>query len=102
MKNIALFLVVVLASQPSLSGEKQKATILVKGMHCSSCVSMVKKAVRKVQGLEGVSVSLDSAKVDIEYTDDRALPDAIAAITRMGYKVVHADSVGRTSEKATH
>jgi copper chaperone CopZ len=102
MKTIVFLLVVVLASQSCLSGEKQKATILVKGMHCSACVSMVKKTVRKVQGLESVSVSLDSAKVDIEYTDDRALPDAIAAITRMGYKVISADSVDRTPEKANH
>jgi|SRR5712692_1787528 len=102
MKKIIIFLAIFLLAQFSLGGEKQKATIPVKGMHCSSCVSMVKKTVRKVQGMESVSVNLDSAKVDIEYTSDHGLSDAIEAISRMGYKVVNPDSVAKTGEKVNH
>ena len=69
-----------------------KASIPVRGMHCQSCVSMIKKTVRKVSGIESVAVNLDSAKVDIGYSTAQSISEAVKAITRMGYKVVDPDS----------
>ncbi len=99
MKKAIVFVAMFLLAQLSLAGEKQKASIPVKGMYCASCVSMIKKTVRKVPGIESVSVNLDSAKVDIEYNAAESLLKAIKAITRMGYKVVDSDSASRGENK---
>jgi copper chaperone CopZ len=99
MKKTVVFLAFLFLTQSSLTQEKQKASIPVKGMHCASCVSMIKKTVRKVPGVENVSVNLDSAKVELEYNSAQALPEAIKAITRMGYKVEDSDSTAQEEIK---
>ncbi len=99
MKKTIFPLVIFLLVQSSLAQEKQKASVQIKGIYCSSCVSMIKKTVRKVPGIESVSVNLDSAKVEIEYNAAESLTEAIKAITRMGYKVVDSDSTARGENK---
>lgn len=98
MKSVFRALLVILFLQIVYADEPQKTPIHVKGMHCTSCVSMIKKAVRKVNGVENVTVDLDSGLVVVEYDSVQSLSDAIKAITRMGYKVIDADSL-RESEK---
>ena|ERR1043165_9511377 len=93
-----IIIAVLFASTVLNAGEKLKASLQVKGMHCASSVSMIRKAVRKVQGVENVAVLLDSQKVNIEYTDKAALSKSIEAIHRMGYKVAN-DSLSITVRK---
>lgn len=102
MKKIIIVLSTFLLIQFSGAGDKQKASISVKGIHCASCVSMIKKTVRKIKGVENVSVNLDSAKVEFEYDSPDACSEAIQAINRMGYKVVNPDSAAKTESKINH
>ena len=98
----SILLAIVLFTHTLHAGGKLKATIPVKGMHCKSCVSMIKKTVRKVDGVKDVTVNLDSGKVDVEYSTAQSLSEAVKAITRMGYKVVDPDSVAQTESKVNH
>jgi copper chaperone CopZ len=82
----------------TFADEPLRTSIPVKGMHCSSCVSMIKKAVLRVAGVESVAVNLDSGLVVVEYDSSQSLSDVINAITRMGYKIIDADFL-RGSEK---
>ena len=102
MKLSVVLVATVLFLHIHRGGEKLKASIPVRGMHCQSCVSMIKKTVRKVSGIESVAVNLDSAKVDIGYSTAQSLSEAVQAITRMGYKVVDPDSVAQTESKVNH
>ncbi|MBI4548665.1 MAG: heavy-metal-associated domain-containing protein [Ignavibacteriae bacterium] len=103
MKTASIAIVIIfLVIQLSPAGEKLKTSLPVKGMHCKSCVSMIKKAVRKVDGVKDVTVNLDSGKVELEYSTAQSLSEAIKAIARMGYKVVDPDSVAQTESKVNH
>jgi copper chaperone CopZ len=54
--------------------------IKIEGMHCQSCVTRVKRALEKVEGLTIHEVQIGSASVDAP--DPEA---AIAAVTKAGY-----------------
>lgn len=99
MKIVTSLICTVIIAQFLYAGEKHTASLPVKGMHCQSCVSMIKKTVRKVDGVQYVSVNLDSGIVVVEYDSTEALPNAVRAIRRMGYKVTDADSVMRNEHK---
>ncbi len=110
MKNlvfsVTVFLVAGFAGYATAEAQpRQKpefSTILkIKGMYCQSCVSMIKKTVRTVDGVQNVTVDLDSGIVVLEYDSSQSLSKAVKAITRMGYKVVDLDSLTQKENKST-
>jgi copper ion binding protein len=61
--------------------------IPVEGMTCTSCVSHITKAVRKIDGIESVKVDLGSESAIVGFDDARTSLTAIAAaITHAGYE----------------
>ncbi len=46
------------------------ATYNITGMHCASCASNIEKNVKKIEGLENVSVNLASEKLSFDYPKD--------------------------------
>ncbi|MFA6177909.1 MAG: heavy metal translocating P-type ATPase [Candidatus Paceibacterota bacterium] len=48
----------------------QKETYQIKGMHCASCASIIEKTVKKIDGVEDISVSagMENAKVSFDTT----------------------------------
>ena len=100
--TITTLIIIFLVIQLSLAGEKLKTLIPVKGMRCRSCARMIEKTVLKVTGIEHVTVNVDLGTVAVEYDSTRSLSDAIKAITRMGYKVVNADSLAKTEKNINH
>lgn len=75
------------------AGEKEKKVLKVKGIHCSSCVSMIRKTVKKIDGVEEAQVSLETGQVTVSFdSTKRPLKDVVTAINKMGYKVVENDS----------
>ncbi len=46
------------------------ATYNITGMHCASCASNIEKNVRKIEGLENVSVNLASEKLSFDYPEN--------------------------------
>ncbi len=91
MKSIFMLLIAtVLYAQ-------EEVVILVAGMHCPLCTTAVKKALKNVQGVESLKVTLQSKKAVIiakEGIEDKVYLDAVKTT---GYEGVIAS---RTSIKA--
>ena len=95
MKRLLVLLLSLAFLTPSViaAGEKEKTVLKVKGMHCASCVSMVRKSVKKVDGVEEASVSIETGEVTVVYDPaKKPVESVVKAIHKMGYKVVDNDS----------
>lgn len=58
----------------------------ITGMTCSACSTTVEKSVRKLQGIDNVTVSLLTNTMTVEYDGNEANPDTIiTAVKRAGY-----------------
>lgn len=76
---------------------QEEVVILVASMHCPLCTTAVKKALKNVQGVESLKVTLQSKKAVIvaeEGIEDKVYLDAVKTT---GYEGV---IVSRTSIKA--
>ena len=74
-----------------------KESYRVSGMTCSACSSAVERAVSKVPGVSGVSVSLLLSRMDVEYEGTSGGSEAIVqAVERAGYQ---AAPEGKQKEK---
>ena len=71
---------VVFASNVSL--------IKVEGMHCPLCTTAVKKAVKELDGVEKVSVRLNTKEVTVTYNEKTNLEDILKAIKTTSYEGV--------------
>lgn len=59
----------------------------IEGMTCTSCVSRITRAVRKVYGVEVVNVNLGSDSAEVAFDPSRTSLSAIAAVVRRaGYE----------------
>ncbi|GAB3796921.1 copper chaperone CopZ [Virgibacillus kimchii] len=64
-------------------------TLNVKGMSCGHCVSSVEGALKELNGVKNVQVSLENGKVTLDYDDNLINDDQITvAIEDAGYDVV--------------
>ena len=63
----------------------------VAGLHCQSCVAMVKEAVEEIDGVESVDVDLAGGSATVRLDPDR-VTDAgvVAAIAEAGYEATPA------------
>ena len=66
----------------------------IQGMTCASCVGRVEKALRRVPGVEDVSVNLATERAHVKLVEGAASLDAlIAAVTKAGYQASpHAEA----------
>ena len=77
----------------ALPSDNGSLKLNVEGMHCQSCVSMIKKTVRKVPGVESVTVDLEKGVVEVVGDSLQAREARIAeTIEKMGYDVLSNDS----------
>lgn len=95
-----------IATSPAVrsSDDPEPLRLNVDGMHCQSCVSMIRKTVRKIPGVESVAVDLDKGLVEVRGDTTVARRAVIAeAIERMGYDVTEPDSVnGMKADSTRH
>src|SRR5690242_6977461 len=71
---------------------QSRATLLVEGMDCASCVAHVEKAAKNVGGVTECSVSLATGRAAVEYDPEQTDAAVIAsAITDAGYPASPAD-----------
>lgn len=62
-------------------------TLKVAGMTCGGCVGSVTKALKAVDGVTAVAVSLQSGEARVEFNEEATSPERLrAAIQRAGYK----------------
>lgn len=65
-----------------------KVNLPVEGMTCASCVARVEKVLRKVDGVEEVSVNLATERASFSYDPQKTTPEALAdAVAGYGYKL---------------
>lgn len=66
----------------------QKYQLKVKGMHCSGCIATIENALKKIQGVENVSVDLNTGLVKFQYdAQGTSLNTIFQAIENEGYSV---------------
>ncbi len=66
-----------------------KKTFLIEGMHCASCARNIEISIKKIKGVESVSVNFATSKAHIEYNSERiSFQKIIDAIKESGYRVV--------------
>lgn len=72
----------------------------VDGMDCASCAAKIDTAVRRISGVEDVSVSVTAGTMTVRHGDDGAIAPAIAKkVTGLGYRLtlVQAQSTWHTA-----
>jgi copper ion binding protein len=72
------------------------AKIPVEGMSCMSCVAALKKAIRGMDGVTKVEVSLAERNVKVEYLSSKVTAQTVAQkINELGYKTGNIEPVGK-------
>ena len=66
----------------------KKVKLTIEGMHCGSCAGNIEKSIRKVGGVESVSVSAMTNKAIVEADDSVSEGSLKKAVTDAGYKVI--------------
>lgn len=71
-----------------MANPAQLSRYRVDGMDCASCAAKIDTAVRRVPGVEDVSVSATAGTMTVHHVDDAAIAPAIAKrVTGLGYKL---------------
>ncbi|MDR2772852.1 MAG: copper ion binding protein [Elusimicrobiota bacterium] len=64
----------------------EKKVFAVDGMSCQHCVDAITKAVKSLDGVKSVEVSLKAKKADVEFDPSKTSPSAIiTAIEDQGF-----------------
>lgn len=86
MNKILFLFFFTLASQ-TVFAEARKACFNVEGMTCAACTVTTKVAVKKLDGIKNVDVSLENKSAEVQYNDAKTTPDEIKKkIDSIGYK----------------
>ena len=68
-----------------------KMKLTIEGMHCASCGTNVERALRKIKGVQNVSVSVLMKKAMVE-SDDKISEEVLKkAVAGTGYKLVKVE-----------
>ena len=62
--------------------------IKVEGMHCPLCTTAVKKAIKNLDGIEQLSVRLNTKEVNVTYNEKTNLKEILEAIKTTSYEGV--------------
>ena len=66
---------------------KIKKNFSIKGMHCASCVLVIEKSLKNIEGVSEANVNLVTEKATVEYDSSKTTDDKlISAVANAGYK----------------
>jgi len=66
-----------------------KKTFTIKGMHCASCVRILEKALKKVDGVTQANVNLATEKATVTYDSAKVTNDHLSsAVEKVGYQAI--------------
>lgn len=78
-------------------------TLPVEGMTCASCVARVEKALKKVEGVDGVNVNFATEKVTLSFDEQKAdMTKFSEAVEEAGYKLAAPLEEEETSSAAAN
>jgi len=65
-----------------------KKKFMIEGISCASCVASIEKNLGKTQGVEKVSVSIATGKLDIEYFENEVkTKEIIEVVSKLGFQI---------------
>jgi Cu+-exporting ATPase len=68
---------------------KIKKIFSIKGMHCASCVLIIEKSLKNIEGVSDASVNLVTEKAVVEYDSSKTTDEKIiSAVANVGYKAL--------------
>ena len=70
-------------------GDKIRKTIFINGMSCGHCSKRVEDALKSVNGVKSVKVSLDEKKADVVLKNDIDNDLLKKAVEEVGFEVVN-------------
>jgi len=88
MRTLITILLLLIFIAGLVGGDNTKSIINVNGMKDKSCVEKVTKALNSIDGVESVSVILESGQVIIEHKSVN-FASLNEAIVKVGYKTEH-------------
>ena len=65
----------------------KKLKLTIEGMHCASCASNIERSLKKVPGVNTVTISIMTKKGFVEVADNVQEEVVKQAVARAGYKV---------------
>lgn len=91
MNKLLLIFVVSITTQ-TVFAKSQIACFNVEGMTCSACTVTTKAAIKKLDGIESIKVSLDDKKAEVHFNDAKTNSDEIKKkIDSVGYKATQLE-----------
>ncbi|MDR3519440.1 MAG: heavy metal translocating P-type ATPase [Candidatus Pacebacteria bacterium] len=80
--------------------EQNRKTFLIKGMHCASCVMMIERALKKVDGVSEATVNLATEKATVTYDPIKVTDEKISsAVSGAGYQAIISDEIKTDDEE---
>lgn len=78
----------------------QKSEFLIGGMDCPSCALTIEKAVKGMEGINGVQVNYNTGKMQVSYKDVKVLGQLPGIVQKLGHTIEAAQRAekGRTYE----
>lgn len=90
-----------LSNKSSLSAKADNTIKIfsIKGMHCASCVGVIERSVRNLEGVKTCNVNLATEKASVEYDSTKVTEDQIRdAVKNVGYKVEMSERLQEQDE----
>ena len=82
---------------------KNTQTFAVKGMHCASCAVIIEKTIKKIDGVEEISVNNGTENVKISFDETKTNPESFnKKLEPLGYSIVvpiTAKEMGMTGDE---
>ncbi|PJA89697.1 MAG: heavy metal translocating P-type ATPase [Candidatus Magasanikbacteria bacterium CG_4_9_14_3_um_filter_32_9] len=82
---------------------KNTQTFAVKGMHCASCASIIEKTIKKIDGVEEISVNNGTENVKISFDETKTNPESFnKKLEPLGYSIIvpmTAKEMGMTEDE---
>ena len=75
-----------------------KKTFAVKGMHCASCVSVIERKLKKVEGVIDATANLATNKATVTYNDQVSEHSLANAVKTAGYELMVGDQEGHSHD----
>ena len=71
-----------------------KKTFTIKGMHCASCVLILERALKKVEGVSQANVNLATTRATVTYDPQKVTNDHLAsAVANVGYEAMVSEEL---------
>jgi Cd2+/Zn2+-exporting ATPase len=91
-----------IASRDNLAALTAQSRYRVSGMDCASCAAKIETAVRRIEGVEDVSVSVAGGSLTVTHSDVVPKDAIVRQVSRLGYGVRPAEDDGESRPEQRH